>query len=122
MRRTLWILALAASLAVVGTSQTDAGEITHLPGGMKCPDLLNTGQRVCIFTLEIKGPINAKMVSGVERLIDYRSGFSDPIAGTVVLLNSPGGDVNSAYEIGRLIHQQKYPVAIEAGSPRRMLK
>src|SRR4029077_734947 len=92
-----------------------AGNITHLPGGMKCADLLNDGRRWCVFTLEI-GTIAPSVLQGVKTLVEYKSQFTDPIGGSAVILNSLGGDLNSSYEIGQIIHEQKYSARIPAGA------
>lgn len=110
------MVTLVALLSFAGWNQSSAGEITHLPGGMKCADLLNDGRRFCVFTIEIGDVITAETFAGVGKLVAYKSDFADPVVGSVVLLDSRGGDVNAAYNIGRLIHEQKYPVAIRASA------
>ena len=92
-----------------------AGNITHLPGGMKCADLLNDGRRWCVFTLEI-GTITPSTVQGIKKLVQYKSEFTEPIGGSVVVLNSLGGDLNSAYEIGQIIRERKYTAGIPVGA------
>lgn len=115
MLRSISTIVLTAFVALGVWGDANAGNITHLPGGMKCADLLNNGKKWCIFTIEI-GNITEETVDGVKKLIAYKSQFSEPVGGSMVVLNSPGGDLNAAYEIGRIIHGQRYPATITAGA------
>ena len=82
------------------------GRMSGLPGGLKCADLLNNGREVCFFTITI-GKIGIDTVEGVKKLLDYKHRSSRLIGGSVVFLNSPGGDVYPAMEIGRILRKEK---------------
>ena len=82
MRRSLCMVTSVALLSFAGWNQSSAGEITHLPGGMKCADLLNDGRRFCVFTIEIGDVITAETFAGVGKLVAYKSDFADPVVGS----------------------------------------
>ena len=49
----------------------------------------------------------------VKKLLDYKHRSSRLIGGSVVFLNSPGGDVHPAMEIGRILRKERLPIWIE---------
>jgi hypothetical protein len=88
------------------------GRMSGVPGGLKCADLLNNGREVCFFTITI-GKIGIDTVESVKKLLDYKHRSSRLIGGSAVFLNSPGGDVYPAMEIGRILRKERLPIWIE---------
>jgi hypothetical protein len=88
---------------------------TKLPGGVKCADLFNNGQLVCFLDIEI-GTITSKTPDDVRYLIAHRDSYPRKISGSMVTLDSPGGDVRSAMEIGKLVREQKLHVVIDSSA------
>jgi hypothetical protein len=92
-----------------------AGGITKLPGGVKCADLFNNDQPVCVFEIQV-GTITPGTPADVRYLIDHRDSYPRKIWGSAVYLDSLGGDVAAAIEIGRLIRDQKMPAVIDSSA------
>jgi hypothetical protein len=88
-------------------------KMTNLPGGVKCADLFNNAQPICFFEIQI-GRISAGTPADVRYLLDHRVFYPQKIWGSGVYLNSLGGDVAAAIEIGKLIRDQKLPAIIDS--------
>jgi hypothetical protein len=91
------------------------GHLSGLPGGMMCPDLLNNGQEWCGFYIAI-GEINRKLVDGIKILLNYKHQSKRQIVGSMVYLDSPGGDVAAALEIGRILRREGMSATVERGA------
>jgi membrane-bound ClpP family serine protease len=102
-------------LVAVPFQLTRAGTISGLPGGMKCADIFNNGNERCVFTIEI-GEITPQTLDGIKKLLDYKRESNKQLLGSMVFLNSPGGKVHSAFQIGRLLRNEGLPVTIEKGA------
>ena len=86
---TLCIFVAVISDGVAGN------KMTNLPGGVKCADLLNNDQPVCVFEIQIDS-ITAGTPADVRYLLDHRDSYVQKIWGSGVRFNSLGGDVAAA--------------------------
>jgi hypothetical protein len=109
--RRLSLLFLIFGVLVVSICGATAGNITKLPGGIKCEDLFNDDQPICYLELQL-GTINSHTPEGVHYLIDHRDSYPRKISGSVVSLDSLGGDLTAAMEIGKIAHDQKLRVMV----------
>jgi tetratricopeptide (TPR) repeat protein len=91
------------------------GLLSGLPGGMMCADILNNGQEWCTFAIAI-GEINRKLVDGIKILVNYKHQSKRQIVGSMVYLDSPGGDVAAALEIGRILRSEGMSATVERGA------
>jgi hypothetical protein len=117
-RRGLRMIRIAmalGSLLFIVVPDGVAGGITKLPGGVKCADLFNNDQPVCVFEIQV-GTITPGTPADVRYLIDHRDSYPRKIWGSAVYLDSLGGDVEAAIEIGRLIRDQKMPAVIDSSA------
>src|SRR5438105_4967463 len=85
-RRLPLFLLICGSFAV-SVGGAIAGNITKLPGGIKCEDLFNNDQPVCYLELQI-GTINSHTPDYVRYLIDHRDSYPRKISASVVALDS----------------------------------
>jgi hypothetical protein len=100
----------------VANAQTGSSNaITKLPGGVKCADLFNNNKLVCFLDIEI-GVITSRTPEDVRYLIDHRDSYSRKISGSMVTLDSLGGNLAAAMEIGKLIRDQKLPTVIDSSA------
>jgi hypothetical protein len=67
-----------------------AGGITKLPGGVKCADLFNNDQPVCVFEIQV-GTITLGTPADVRYLIDHRDSYPRKTQQVGVELNSAIG-------------------------------
>jgi hypothetical protein len=107
------LMSLCIFLAAI--SDGTAGRITNLPGGVKCADLFNNNQPICVLEIQI-GRITAGTPADVRYLLDHRNSYPQKIWGSGVALDSPGGDVAASIEIGRLMRDQKITAAIDSSA------
>jgi hypothetical protein len=57
----------------------------------------------------------AVLVSEVDWLLDYRRKTNRKVIAEIVQLNSPGGSMYAAMELGRILRRANLPVSIERG-------
>jgi hypothetical protein len=113
--RTL-IPALAALLTLlILTSDAVAGSITKLPGGVQCADIFNNNQLACFLNIEI-GPITSDTPADVRYLIAHRDSYARKILGSAITLNSLGGDLAAAMEIGSLVRDQNITGIVDSSA------
>ena len=74
------------------------------------------GEKTCSFDITIQGEIVPAMLEGVKKalvdrqeMIAHEGGWSDL---WIIHLDSPGGSVQAAFDIGRLLRSANAPVAI----------
>jgi tetratricopeptide (TPR) repeat protein len=89
--------------------------ITKLPGGVKCADLFNNGQLACALDIEI-GVITTKTPDDVRYLLAHRDTYPQKILGSAVTLNSLGGSLPGALEVGKIIREQKLKAVVDSSA------
>jgi hypothetical protein len=110
------IPALAALFALfILTSDALAGSITKLPGGMQCADMFNNNQLACFLNIEI-GPITSDTPADVRYLIAHRDSYSRKVLGSVITLDSLGGDLAAAMDIGSLVRDQNITAIVDSSA------
>jgi hypothetical protein len=108
-------VALTTTLLAWASPPAQGGNISGLPGGLKCADQLNNGVEVCRFVITV-GAINAKTVEGIRTLLEYRRNTTRQIVDSTVYLNSPGGSIVDAMAIGRMLRKIGLSASVERGA------
>jgi hypothetical protein len=70
--------------------------------------LFDNDQPLCFLEIEV-GIITSRTPEDVRYLIEHRDSYPRKISGSMVPLDSLGGDLSAAKEIGNLIRDQKLP-------------
>jgi hypothetical protein len=108
-------LAAWAASFTPGFGAIAANLITKLPGGVQCADILNNDQLACALNIEI-GAITSATPGDVRYLIAHRDSYPRKILGSVVTLNSLGGDLAAAIEIGSLVREKNISAIIDSSA------
>jgi hypothetical protein len=113
--KTLAKVVMTISIFLATISDGLAGRMTKLPGGVKCADLFNNDQPICVFEIQI-GRITAGTPDDVRYLLEHRNSYPQKIWGSGVALDSLGGDVAASIEIGRLMRDQNITATISSSA------
>jgi hypothetical protein len=95
------IAMVLGSLLFIVVPDGVAGGITKLPGGVKCADLFNNDQPVCVFEIQV-GTITLGTPADVRYLIDHRDSYPRKIWGSAIYLDSLGGTWRPQLKLGDL--------------------
>jgi hypothetical protein len=114
-RRGILSLALFVLTSIAISGPLAAGRITGLPGGIKCADLLNNDQPICWLEIEI-GKINEGTLDRIRYLLAHRDSYERKVVASAIRLNSLGGSLSAAIEIGRLVRDEKLTAIVEASA------
>ena len=106
--RRAFSAAICAWVLVVGASPAAFAEVRDV---IRCADLSAKPIDFGAFDIDIVGEIDAATVEKVKKLFsEYHSHENDPecvIGGVRYVINSPGGSVAAAMELGRILRKER---------------
>jgi hypothetical protein len=108
--KRIYVPLLIASLIAV-TFQIAHGESANVTGGVKCHS-----KTFGTFYLHIDGELDSTTVEKVRKLLEERKHSKCPMNGDASTINSLGGSVVAAMEIGRMYRQAEMPLSVEEGA------
>jgi hypothetical protein len=96
-------------LSFVGCSAAHAEPTTGVYSELHCYIL--SGKKVCDFQIKFGGAIDAKSANDVASLLDFDE-RTELFLGKSIDINSPGGNLDAAMAIGRLLRKNRVTISI----------